>query len=190
MKTITSLWFLKLITFITLTLTIFGFFYFETSLILRILVVFLSLIGVWQIRNLSEILILLILYLGIFTLYNIRYGLAVPTAVILAIVGILTSFLFYAQSRLSILKPADKNLVNIFLLVTDLIVLEIFLVMSLWPVDPKTKTLVITVIFYLISKVVYLRFHNVLNLKRISGFLLASLVILATIFAVNWWMGF
>lgn len=184
-----SLLFSKLITILALFLVIWGFFYFETSTILRILVVLLGLVGIWQISNLPEILILVIFYLGLYDLYNIRYGLAIPMAVILVGVLGLTSLLFYYQSRLSKFE-FPQNRFWVLLLVTCLIVLEIFLTMSLWPVDPKTKSLVIAVVFYLATRIVYLHINNVLSLKKAAGYLLAGVLTLGLVLAISWWFGF
>lgn len=191
MKIIKSTIFLKFLVFVALSLTVAGFFYFEASLLLRILVVILSLIGLWQISKTPEILAMILLYLGLYDFYNIRYGLAIPMAVILVAVFLLVVFLYYFLARIYQFKELiDKNIFLIYLLTLGLVVLEIFLAMSLWPVDPKTKTLVIVIAFYLMSKLIYLNVNRVLNLKRAAGFVIASVLILAGVISFTWWQGF
>lgn len=191
MKIISSLNFAKFITFVVLGLVIFGFFYFETSTILRILVILLGLIGLWQMSKLPEILVMLLLYLGLYDFYNVRYGLAVPMAVILISVFGLAIFLDYFLGKIYKFEEVlEKNIFLVYLFTTGLIILEIFMAMSLWPVDPKTKALVIVIVFYLCSRLIYLNVHRVLNLKRAGGFVLVSLLILASVIALGWWFGF
>ncbi len=191
MKIIKSTNFLKILVFVALSLTVAGFFYFEASLLLRILVVILSLFGLWQISKTPEILAMILLYLGLYDFYNIRYGLAIPMAVILVAVFLLVVFLYYFLARIYRFEELiDKNVSLIYLLTLGLVVLEIFLAMSLWPVDPKTKTLVIVIAFYLASKLIYLNVNRVLNLKRSVGFVIASVLILAGVISFTWWQGF
>ena len=191
MKVISSLIFAKFIAFLILALVIAGFFYFETATVLRLLVILLGLVGLWQLKKLPEILAMLLLYLGLYDFYNIRYGLAVPMATILIGVFGLAIFLVYLLTKIYNLgEILDKNIILVYLLTAGLIVLEIFLAMSLWPVDPKTKALVIVIVFYLSMRLVYLNAHHVLNLNRAAGFVIASILILAGVISLGWWQGF
>ena len=191
MKIISSLNFAKFTAFLILGLVIAGFFYFETSITLRILVILLGLVGLWQLNRNPEILGVLLLYLGLYDFYNIRYGLAVPTATILIGVFGLAIFLVYLLTKIYNLgEILEKNIILVYLLTVGLIVLEIFLAMSLWPVDPKTKALVIVIVFYLSMRLVYLNAHHVLNLNRAAGFVIASILILAGVISLGWWQGF
>jgi hypothetical protein len=107
-----------------------------------------------------------------------------------AVLG-LVAFLYYFLVKISHLSQELEKKVSLAYLATiSLIVLEIFLAMSLWPVDPKTKALVIVIVFYLSLRLIYLNAHHVLNLKRASGFVITSLLILAGIIALGWWLGF
>lgn len=191
MKIIKSTNFLKFLVFVALSLTIAGFFYFETSLLLRILIVILSLVGLWQMSKTPEILAMIMLYLGLYDFYNIRYGLAIPMAGILVAVFLFMAFLYYFLAKIYQFEELiDKNVSLIYLLTLGLVVLEIFLAMSLWPVDPKTKTFVIVIAFYLMSKLIYLNVNRVLNLKRAVGFVIASVLVLAGVISFTWWQGF
>jgi len=180
----------KLIFILSLVVVILGFFYFEFSLILRILVILLGLFGLGMYKRDPEILILIILYLGLYDCYNIRYGLALPLVIILLAVLGLSSFLFYmfAWSN-QIIQNLAKERFFLYLVTAGLVILEIFLAMSFWPVDPKIKSLVIVVVFYLISKIFYLYAHNMLNLKRTIGFIMAGIIVLISVIVFNWWFG-
>ena len=191
MKKLSQPLFLRIFVILALILVIWGFFYFETSLILRILVLGIGLTAIWQFNKYPEILILLVFYLGFYSLYNIRYSLAIPMAMILLMAYFLTTFLFYALGKLNQFPTSfDSKIFNLFLVVTGLVILEVFLTMSFWPVDPKIKSLSLAVSFYLIFKVVYLKLSGMLNLKRIRGFAIASFLILSSVIAVSWLLGF
>lgn len=181
---------LKIISAAILILAIYGFFYFETSLIIRILVIFLGLLGLSQIAKFSELLIIFALYLSLDVLYNIRYGLAVPMSFILIAVLVISVLLFYINLRLKEGVSFRKDALIVYLAVVSLVLVEIFLAMSFWPVDPKTKALTITIIFYCLNKTIYLYVNNVLSLKRISGVLAVSIVILGAVFSLGYWLGF
>ena len=74
----------------------------------------------------------------------------------------------------------------VFVVLVGLVILETFLSLSFWPVDPKIKSLIIVVIFYLIENLIYLYTHNVLKLKRIIGFLTAGFLILGLTILIIW----
>lgn len=178
-------------TVLILAIVISGVFYFEVSLISRILVVLLGITSLMFFSLMPEIVFLVILYFGLFVLYNIRYGLAVPLSAVMVLVFGLVSFLFYAQLKTSgRFKKLNRDFIWLYLLTNGLIVLEFFLAMSFWPVDPKTKSFVIVVIYYLISKIFYLYIDSVLNLKKVLVFVLISFLILAAILIFNWQFGF
>ena len=190
MKILKSPLAVKIITTLILIISVIVFFYFEPSVILRILIIFLGLIGVWQLSKTPEILILLSLYIILNDFYNIRYGLAIPLAVIMVAVFVVTAYLFYAYSKIGQFVIDEAKIFNIFLLVIGLISLEIFLVMSFWPVEPKTKSLVIAICFYVATRIFYLHINNVLNLKKAAGYILVSLFVLAGVIALSWRLGF
>ncbi|MEK7143175.1 MAG: hypothetical protein AAB785_03135 [Patescibacteria group bacterium] len=182
---------LKILNLVILFLVIWGFYYFEPSLILRILIIALCLGAILQFGKIPELLILVNFYLGFYFLYNIRYSLAIPMAVILVAAFMITILLFYSLNQFIKYPIAfDIKKFNLFLVVTGLVILEIFLTMSLWPVDPNIKSLSLTVSFYLIFKIVYLELSGMLNLKKIRGFAIVSFLILSAVISVSWLLGF
>ncbi len=184
-----NLW--KILLFLVLILIIWGYFYFETSWILRIIVILLGLIGLSYLKNFPEIIVTITLYLGLYYLYNLRYGLAIPLSVIMVLVLILSLFLFYVQAYFNKLtENISKNVLWLYLIANGLISLELFLAMSFWPVDPKIKSLVIVMVFASISKVFYLYINSMLNLKKIAVFLLVCVFVLGAILSFNWWFGY
>lgn len=182
-----NLW--KYLAIFILALVIFGFFYFEMSLFLRISLVMLGLIGLLTISSTADIIVFLILYFGLYDLYNIRYGLAIPLSLILLVVFALVLLVFFLWIRLSKFPQLEKNFLWFYAVTMGLIVIEIFLTMSFWPVDPKIKSLVIVVIFYIIFRIFYLHINNVLNSKKIVFLILVSMLILGAVLAFNMFFG-
>lgn len=187
----------KFFLFLLLGGSIWGFWYFEPSLFLKILVVGLALVGmIWaffkrsdkpQLASQREFLILLTLYLGLFSLYNLLYGLSIPLYLIMIAVLILTGGLFYGLLVLDSLNILmEKPIFQLLTVTIGLAVLEVFLSLSFWPIDPKIKTMVIVVIFYLLTSLIYLYIHNVLKLKRVLGYVLICVIVLAILFIVTW----
>ena len=177
--------------------SIVGFWFFEFSLLLRILVIILSIFGLssafffktekTNLQSPREFLILLILYLGILTLYNLLYGLNIPTALIMAAILILSSALTFCLFSLDNLSGlVARPIVNLFIVLMGLINLEIFLTLSFWPINPQAKSFIIVIFFYLTSSLFYLYAHDVLRLKRISGFLITSIVLLGFLVLITW----
>lgn len=174
-----------------------GYWYFEENLILRIVVLILSLYSLYLVfskkpksehfSSRQELVVLLILYLGVLTLYNLLYGLNIPLYVIMAAILILTSLLFFSIFSLDKVDAIlGKSVFRALILLMGIIVLQVFLSLYFWPIDPTIKTLILVVIFYLTISLVYLYIHSMLRLKRVAGYLVVSLVILGMLMLVTW----
>jgi hypothetical protein len=186
MKFLTSAVFSKILIILTSIAVAWLFFYFESSLMLQILSVLLIISGLFSINKNPEIIVLSLIYLISNDLYNLRYGLSIPLPIIMIIIWAFTVFLgYFYLKQLKSLAFASRDYLFSYLLVWSLAILEIFLIMSFWPIDPKTKSLIITVSFFLIGKTIYFNVNNVLSLKRISSFLIVSIVALAIVFALT-----
>lgn len=180
--------------------SLYGFWYFETALILKIIALILAGTGIFMafsgttekppLTSRREFLILLVLYLGLYSLYNLLYGLSIPLYLIMIAVLVLVSGLFFGLLILDRLETLiDPPLFRVFIILLGLVVLEIFLSLSFWPIDPKVKSLIIVVMFYLITNLIYLYTHSMLKLKRIVGFLIVAMVILGLLI-LSVWLGF
>lgn len=182
----------KIILAFLLGVSIFGFFYFETSLILRIMVVVLGLGSfIWGIKvnkndsplsNKREVLILFILYLSLSSIYNLIYSLGIPLAVVMVSVCVLVFALF---GGLLVIDRLNDRFAGprfwVFVVLAGLVLLEIFLSLTFWPVDPKFKSLILVIVFYCMTNVIYLYAHDMLKLKRIINLLIVCVIILALI---------
>lgn len=189
----------KIILVAILAAVLAGFWYFETSLVLKILTLILAGSGLIVafsqpsekplLRSPREFLILLVLYLGLFTLYNLLYGLSIPLYLVMMAALVLVAGLFFGLLILDrLVTIIDPPLFWVFVVLVGLVVLEIFLSLSFWPIDPKVKSLIIVVIFYLITNSIYLYAHNVLRLKRIAGYLTVAILLVSSLI-VSIWLG-
>lgn len=183
----------KIVLSLLLAIALFGFFYFEPSLILRIVATVLG-VGslVWTFWpkiipgssniNRREILILFILYLSLSSVYNLLYSLGIPLAIIMIVVCLLVFALFFgllALEQLDELFGGPRSWV--FIILAGLVLLEVFLSLAFWPVDPKFKSLILVVVFYAITNLIYLYAQNMLRLKRVIGFMVVSIFVLAIV---------
>ena len=177
---------LKIFISALLIISLVGYFYFEASLILRFAVVALGLISLWQISSTPEIAVLTVLYLFLYDLYNIHYGIGIPTSVMMVAVFAISYCLFFVHGVLIKFKEGvEQKLFDIFNVVTSLVLLELFLTMGFWPVDPRTKSFVIVVTYYLISRIIYLFAKNMLSLRRALGYMVVSFIVLSLIIFLN-----
>jgi hypothetical protein len=188
----------KLILFVFLSVSILGFFYFESSELLKFLVALLGLSSfLWAVwskpdqthpTQAREVLALFILYLAVFSLYNLLYGLGVQLYIVMIALWLSVTLLFVSLlvlDKIDILvsRPFFWLLASL----AGLIVLEVFLSLSFWPIDPKIKSLIIVVVFYLFTNLVYLYARNVLRFKRVIGYSLVSFLIVA-LTVLNVWL--
>lgn len=174
---------------------VFSFFYFEENLLLKIIALVLVLLGLADVlkkkENLTgsnfELLNLIILYLGFFSLYNLLYGINLPLYVAMVIFLIFVNVLLLSVLIIDgIDKLLGKKLFLIFILLTGLAMVEIFLSLYFWPIDPGIKSLILVIAFYQVFNLVYLYAHSMLRLSKIRGYLLINILILATIFLSIW----
>ena len=176
---------------------IWGFWYFEESLILKILILGLGIFGLilafsskdnkLQFSSRRELLMLLILYLGLFTLYNLLYGQNIPLYLIMIAILALVAILLYSLLSLDQMdKIMGRSIFQVFIFLMGLAILEVFLSLYFWPIEPELKSLIVVVIFYLIISLIYLYVHSMLRFKRIAGYLIVCFIILALILLVTW----
>lgn len=187
MKFLISPIFSKILIFLTSITVLLILFYFDSSVILRGLSIGLIIIGLISINRNPEIIVLSLIYFVSYDLYNLRYGLAMPLAIEMVIIWILTIFLgyFYLRQLKSLIFP-NRNYLFSYMLVWSLVILEIFLIMSFWPVDPRIKAFMIAIPFFLIGKTFYLNMHSMLSLKRMTSFLIISIIIMGIVYSLNY----
>lgn len=173
-----------------------GYWYFEYSWILRTLSIIISLVGISlayfqknqpKLGSHKELIILLILYLSTYSLYNLLYSLNLPIYLIMiAILGVVSLAFFILLSLDGLDKLIEKPVFNLLVILMGLVVLEIFLSLYFWPIDPKIKSLIIVLVFYLSTNLIYLFAHGILKIRKIMGYLIVTIVIFGALFLTTW----
>lgn len=184
----------KLLFLIILTLTVWGFWYFEESLFLRFLVLIIVILAAWQIilqpkknsHQRFELAGLFTLFLGSFTLYNLLYIASFPLFLVMFFILIAIYAIAYLELQTNAPESFDKNSLNIYSISISIIMLEVFLSLYFWPENPEIKSLILVVMFYLASNFLYLYIHNMLRLRKILGHVIICLIILGIIFTSSW----
>lgn len=176
---------------ILLAITVIGFFYFEPLATLRAIVVIMAIFSLWQLTKSSEIIVLLILYLGLNDLSNLHYLVGVPMSLSMVAAFALTYFLFLSLvNLLGTQNILEKKFFQLYAWTISLSILEFYVVMDFLPIDPRSKALIITVLFYLLAKLFYLNVHSVLNFKKVVGYVISIILIFGFVYLVNLRLGF
>lgn len=173
-----------------------GFWYVEELSAIKIFAIILAIIALilafWPKKNKTlssqyEFLGILVIYLGIYSSYSLLYTINLPLyiamlMVFITVVLVVLSIFSLEKINTLISKEITSSLVVLF----GLIILEVFLALYFLSIDPLFKTLFITVIYYFLTNLVYLYVNSMLRLKRIIGYLVISIIILAAIFGITW----
>lgn len=178
--------------------TLLGFWYFESSMLIKISATVLVLIGLIislkkgqnqsnLLNSRFEMLSLLSVYLGVFTLYNLIYSINFPIYIVMVMILILvtmTAFTTLAMDKVD--ESLNKEIFYSFILLMGLIVTEVFLSLYFWPINVEIKSLILVVVFYQIMTLIYLYVRSMLRLNKIIGFLIVNFLILAIVFWGLW----
>lgn len=170
------------------------FYYFEESLLLKNLVILFIFVVIGSILfsqkkeslfKKSELAILLIIYLFslncFYLIYYLNFPLAVAMVILIIAVIILINYAFFKTYEL--LSNYDYWLLT---LIVTLILLESFLSLYFWPLSPEIKSLIMTIIFYLLSNIIYLYANNMLNLNKTRNYILICFFIIIFIMLLSW----
>jgi len=168
-----------------------GFLNFETSLALKtilILVIVGSALFTLKTNNL-QYLILAILFLLIYTFYNLYFSLYWPLWLemifIISLTGLI-SFLVLNKSK----ENTSQSLTYTYITILSLTNLEIFLAFLPWPIDPKSKTIILLSLFYLFYNIVLLHIEKELIWKKIISYIIVVVLIITIIILTTRWYGY
>lgn len=171
--------------------TLLSFWYFESSVFIKILALILAAAGIFLAAKKKspqyELASLLTVYFGAFTFYNLIYVVNFPIYMVMILILILlmtVAFTALTMDGINELMGREVFLSLIFLL--GLISVEVFLSLYFWPINLEIKSLVLVVIFYQTTSLIYLYVRSMLRLNRVVGFLIVNLLILATVFWTLW----
>ena len=162
-----SFWFLNSIVFISVIISILG---------------VIALYAIWQ-----EVLILYLVsfltFAGSYALYGFLFSFNLPLWVVMIALFLIFAYIFtYLEQKSDIL---GKNKL-VYLLIFSLIVLEVFLFLSYFLISPINRSLIITLVVYVISGFTFwvLRKNDV---KNFSVYVyLSILVMMAILISAKW----
>lgn len=126
--------------------------------------------------------IILILFLGFFSLYSLYLGVNWSLGLIMLGALALIFFTYYCY-----IKEHDIYSL-IYTLLAAILGLELFVTLIVWPIDPKDKSLILVSSFYFFTEIVKLKEVKQLNWKKsLSLGILILIIILLIILTSNWY---
>ena len=157
----------------------------SANTILLISLIAISLLGVYIIwRELSPIFTLILLsFTSGHALYSVLYQMSLPLWFVMLGTMIIFSYLFtYVEQRIGIL--GNKRLV--YLVLFALIILEIFLILSYFLIDPISQGLIIAAVSYLFVGFCYTILAKHSDNHFSSYIIIAIISILIVFLTANW----
>lgn len=138
--------------------------------------------------NILFFLLNLTAFLNFWIVFNIYFNFSLPLwgSMILALVVAVALFyyLFWACGIFS-------DYLLSFLVLIGLVILEIFVTLSYWPVDFITKSMILTLVFYVFSGLCIIRAKKELTKKVIAEYLVLFIIIFSVIiFTMKWYTVF
>ncbi|MCL5795225.1 MAG: hypothetical protein M1338_02615, partial [Patescibacteria group bacterium] len=126
--------------------------------------------------------IILILFLGFFSLYSLYLGVNWSLGLIMLGALVLIFFTYYCYIK-------EHNIQSlVWALLISILGVEFFVALIVWPIDPKDKSLILIGSFYFFTEIIKLKESNQLNWKKtISLGILILLIILLIILTSNWY---
>ncbi|MBU0647865.1 hypothetical protein KJ855_01665 [Patescibacteria group bacterium] len=124
-------------------------------------------------------------YLLFFSISNFSVSLSMPLWILMVIVVFLSFSIFYSILWASGL---ERSAVILYTVLLGLLVSEIFLVISFWPVDPSAKSMVLVVAMYIFWGLFSNWIERVLTLRVLMEYLLIGMVLMALVLLTASWL--
>lgn len=181
----------RIIVTVLLLVGVLGFWFFQGFLFLKILAVVLAILSLYTFwfKEKGELIVFFSLYFGIYTLYNLYFsGLYFPQYLwqsmltIAAAAALLYLILFWPYRHLY-----NTYQLIFYQILTILILMEVFLALTFWPINPETKSLILVLTFYTISNLVLAKFTESLNFQTVSRVLSLSAILLILAISTTKW---
>lgn len=162
-----SFWFLNSITFVSIIISILG---------------VIALYAIWR-----EVLILYLVsfltFTGSYALYGFLFSFNLPLWVVMIAILLIFGYIFtYLEQKSDIL---GKNKL-VYLFIFSLIVLEVFLFLSYFLISPINRSLIITLVVYVISGFSFWVLRKD-DLKNFSAYVYLSVLVMMTILISAKW---
>ncbi|MFA6423442.1 MAG: hypothetical protein WCW17_03260 [Patescibacteria group bacterium] len=140
----------------------------------------------------SDFALMLLAFLAYYNIYNFLFirpfGYNFPIGLGMVLAVLLAVYLFYFGLIIKESTHENEELWSYYASIIGLIILEVFLVLVPWQIDPKNKAMILLVAFYLSWGLVCSRIENVLSLKKVFIYMILSVMVLSVTFiTINQW---
>lgn len=168
----------RLIVTALLLVGVLGFWFFQNFIFLKILAVALAVLALYTfwLADKGEIIVFATLYFGIYSLYNLYFsGALFPNYLwesmltIAVAAGLLFLILFWPYRHLY----STAELI-FYQILTILILMEIFIALTFWPINPETRSLILVLAFYACSSLYLAKITATLNFSTTARILVLS----------------
>lgn len=175
--------------FIIYIFSITSYFYLESYLLLKLVFLGLGLIFIYflMFKNQSHWLVFLTIYLSLVMLYNCLVLSILPLWLIIILFLIVIGGLSFVLIK-SIFDKLNWQL--FYSLIITLALLEIFLILIIWPINNQSKGIVLLSIVYSYWGVLELKIANDLNWKRLWPFIFLTFIVIGVIISTVGWIGY
>ncbi|MBA7496080.1 hypothetical protein ES702_06678 [subsurface metagenome] len=142
-------------------------------------------------RSVFNVLIFLLTitaFLDFWAAYSVYFSFSLPLWASMLLMAVISFSLFY---YLFWAGGIFVDFLLVFAVLLSLIILEIFLILSFWPTDPKTLAIILILVFYTFSGILILKAKKELTKKLILEYLILFILIFAlAVGTMNWQLVF
>ena len=149
------------------------------------LIIFISLLGLVSIvkESSASFILILLSFISAYAFYTFFLQFDLPLWLLMVSIMIIFGYLFtYTEQKIGILS--NKRL--IYLVLFSLVILEVFLILSYFLINPISQSLVIASICYLFIGFCYSILAKHSNSNFITYLILTSIIIIAIFLTSNW----
>ncbi|MFZ5392355.1 MAG: hypothetical protein ACOZAR_04170 [Patescibacteria group bacterium] len=124
-------------------------------------------------------------YLLFFSITNFSVSLQMPLWILMIIVVMVSFLIFYSVLWASGL---ERSYVMLYTVLLGLMMSEIFLVVSFWPVDPSAKSMVLVVVMYIFWGLLSSWLEKVMTTRVVIEYLAIGLTLMAVVLLTASWL--
>ncbi|MFA4931138.1 MAG: hypothetical protein WC570_04730 [Patescibacteria group bacterium] len=124
-------------------------------------------------------------YLLYFSIAHFSVSIALPLWILMVVVVFFSFAIFYSILWASGL---DRSIVVLYTVLLGLLISEIFLVISFWPVDPSAKSIVLVVVMYIFWGLLSHWLEKIMSARIVAEYVLLGLVLMAAVLLTASWL--
>lgn len=174
-----------------------SFLQFESSTLIKIIIIFFWIISLYLyfFKKQQEFLIFTLLYLVFYTSYSFYYHMNWSlwlVLIVLIIFLILTTYVFINSKNEEIMHfhQNNKNVLFFYYSLINLIIIEFFITLIPWPIDPKGKSIIILCVYYMIYGAIKLWNEKKFNISNLLIYLVVGIIIIFGIIVTSSWYSY